>query len=311
MGKFYAIKEGFDFVNNKKVTNIILTEWNDCKKYVTGVKSARYKSFLSKAEADSYLEAGSKTSKEGDVTFASDILHAYTDGSYNNKTGKAAYGVVYVRDNIVEGLDYGAIAQTEGLNQVIGELKAALKAAHYAYANKKDIVIHYDYEGVASHALGMYKANGDVASAYNSKMQAIMKSGINIHFVKVDAHTGTLYNELADELCKNEIGISSNNAVNKILGESNSKINVCNNSVSTILTSIGVYSTNIDITGITTKNQINIQSKEPIIDIQSNAKQEKESTYTMDRLSIVEQILVKIPKASTEVLQAINQLLIQ
>ena len=41
--KVYAIKEGFDSVNNKKIENIIVNTWAECLKYVKGVKGAKYK----------------------------------------------------------------------------------------------------------------------------------------------------------------------------------------------------------------------------------------------------------------------------
>lgn len=318
MGKFYAIKEGFDFVNNKKVTDKIVTDWNDCRKYVTGVKSARYKSFTSKEEAQAYLEAGSKVSKEGEIKFDPNILHAYTDGSYNDKTGIASYGVVYVRNNIIEALDYGTITKTEGLNQVIGELKAAIKAAKLASVNKLDVAIHYDYEGVASHATGLFKANSEIASSYNAKMQEYMKSGINVNFVKVDAHTGTLYNELADELCKNELGIPSNNAVNKALQSANSKLTVSTPAVSGILKSIGVYSDYITIVGKNntnnSDNKTDIEADEEAslpIEPKEHCEDNATNSCNNDRLDVIEQILAKIPKASTDILKAINQLLVQ
>ena len=48
--KVYAIKEGFDSVNNKKIENIIVNTWAECLKYVKGVKGAKYKSFESMEE---------------------------------------------------------------------------------------------------------------------------------------------------------------------------------------------------------------------------------------------------------------------
>ena len=37
---------------------------------------------------------------------------------------------------------------------------------------------------------------------YYNKMQELMKLGIEVIFVKVDSHTGELFNELADENVK-------------------------------------------------------------------------------------------------------------
>ena len=53
--KVYAIKEGFDSTNNKKVENIVVNTWAECLKYVKGVKGAKYKSFESMVDANEFL----------------------------------------------------------------------------------------------------------------------------------------------------------------------------------------------------------------------------------------------------------------
>ena len=60
-------------------------------------------------------------------------------------------------------------------------------------------------------------------------MKSLMNNGIEVIFVKVDSHTGDLYNEIADEKCKEALNITSNNEVYKYLG--NNKIYVSNNLV--------------------------------------------------------------------------------
>jgi hypothetical protein len=52
---------------------------------------------------------------------------------------------------------------------------------------------------------------------YYSEMQKLMNSGIEIIFVKVDSHTGDLFNELVDEKCKECLGITSDKTVEKWL----------------------------------------------------------------------------------------------
>ena len=56
-----------------------------------------------------------------------------------------------------------------------------------------------------------------------------MKRGIEVIFVKVDSHTGDLFNELADEKCKELLEIESDNVVRKYL--KNNKIKVKNKEV--------------------------------------------------------------------------------
>ena len=54
MAKFYAIKEGYDSSNKKKVENIVVNTWDECLKYVKGVKGAKYKSFKTLEEARNF-----------------------------------------------------------------------------------------------------------------------------------------------------------------------------------------------------------------------------------------------------------------
>ena len=56
MAKFYAIKEGYDSSNKKKVENIVVNTWDECLKYVKGVKGAKYKSFKTLEEARNFFD---------------------------------------------------------------------------------------------------------------------------------------------------------------------------------------------------------------------------------------------------------------
>ena len=48
-------------------------------------------------------------------------------------------------------------------------------------------------------------------------MNTLFSEGIEVIFVKVDSHTGDLYNELVDEKCKESLGIESEKIVSKLL----------------------------------------------------------------------------------------------
>ena len=230
--KVYAIQSGFDFKKNEKVENRIVNTWAECLQYVKGVKGAKYKSFESMDEANAYLNEGNRMLKKSDGNYPKDCLHAYVDGSYNAYDERYSYGVVCVKNDVVQYIESGAGKDTseKNIRQIAGELKGALKATEYALKNnEKKIVIFHDYEGIAHHATGAWSRKESSSAEYFEKMQELMNSGIEIIFVKVDSHTGDLFNELVDEKCKEQLGINSDKTVEKYLG-SNS-IKVLNNEV--------------------------------------------------------------------------------
>lgn len=218
--KVYAIQYGFDMKNNIKIENKIVNTWAECLSYVKGVKGAKYKSFESMQEAQEYLNEGNRMLKKSDENYPKDCLHAYVDGSYNSVDGRYAYGVVCVNNNVVDYIESGAEKDTseKNIRQIAGELKGAIKAVEYAVKKGiKKLVIFHDYEGIAHHATGAWSRNEQSSVDYHEKMQEFMKSGIEIIFVKVDSHTGDLFNELVDEKCKEPLGISSDKVVEKYL----------------------------------------------------------------------------------------------
>lgn len=218
--KVYAIKEGFDFDNNIKIENKIVNTWAECLKYVKGVKGAKYKSFEDIKEAERFLNEGSKLLKKGVDKYPENCLHIYVDGSYSVSSKKYAYGLVVVRNEVVEYIESGAFQDSSQSNirQIAGELEAAVKGVEYALRQKdKIVVIFHDYEGIAHHATGFWERREESSIRYYNKMQELMKLGIEVIFVKVDSHTGELFNELADEKCKEKLAIASDKVVNKWL----------------------------------------------------------------------------------------------
>lgn len=219
--KVYAIQSGFDFTRNEKIENKIVNTWAECLKYVKGVKGAKYKSFESIEDANAYLNEGNRMLKKSDDNYPKDCLHAYVDGSYSIADGRYAYGVVCVKNDIVQYIESGAAKDTSERNirQIAGELKGALRAVEYALKKgEKKLVIFHDYEGIAHHATGAWSRKEASSEDYYNKMQELMNSGIEVIFVKVDSHTGDLFNELVDEKCKEQLGIPSDKTVEKYLG---------------------------------------------------------------------------------------------
>ena len=220
--KVYAIQYGFDAKNNKKIENTIVDTWNECLKYVKGVKGAKYKSFESIEDANAYLNEGNRMLKKSDENYPKDCLHAYVDGSYNSSDGRYSYGVVCVKNNVVEYIESNAEKDTseKNIRQIAGELKGAVKAVEYALKEKETkVVLFHDYEGIAHHATGAWDRKEESSMTYYDRMQELMNSGIEVIFVKVDSHTGDLFNELVDEKCKECLGITSDKIVDKWLSE--------------------------------------------------------------------------------------------
>ncbi|MFL0246614.1 viroplasmin family protein [Candidatus Clostridium stratigraminis] len=215
--KVYAIKEGFDSVNNIKVENIIVNSWSECLSYVNGVKGAKYKSFESLDKAENYLRDDNKLLRKGIDSYPLDCIHAYVDGSYNEATGKYSYGLIITKGEVVQYAEAGsAIDDSEkALRQIAGELKASVRAVEYAACNsEKDIVIFHDYEGIYHHAVGTWERKEESSKNYYETINNIKsRNNINIIFVKVDSHTGDLNNEIADELAKYAAGLNSTGVV--------------------------------------------------------------------------------------------------
>ena len=218
--KVYAIKEGFNSSNNEKIENKIVDTWAECLKYVKGVKGAKYKSFEDVNEAKRFLNDAGGSLKKEDNNYPNDCLHIYVDGSYNVSTEEYSYGLVAVKSNIVEYIESGSgkSDSSRNIRQIAGELAGAVKGAEYALSTgETKVVIFHDYIGICYHATGFWERREESSKEYYKKMQELMSSGIEVIFVKVDSHTGDLFNELVDEKCKEKLAIKSDKTVEKWL----------------------------------------------------------------------------------------------
>lgn len=218
--KVYAIKEGYNSNTNEKIENKIVDTWAECLKYVKGVKGAKYKSFEDAHSAEHYLSEGGKLLKKGEDSYPEDCLHIYVDGSYNSSTERYAYGVVAVRNKVVEYIDSASSKDSskKSIRQIAGELEGAVKGVEYALSKgDKKVLIFHDYEGVAQHATGFWERREPSSVEYYNKMQELISRGIEVVFVKVDSHTGDLFNELVDEKCKEKLSIESDKTIEKWL----------------------------------------------------------------------------------------------
>ena len=212
--KFYAVKVG-------KIPGIYNT-WDDCKVQVEGFPGATYKSFKTAAEAADYMGWNNKSNDVEKVeTLKNERVDevvgegnkpvdgtAYVDGSYNAATGEYSYGVVMFHDgkelHFSEKFDDAELAT---MRNVAGEIKGAEAAMTYAYENGlKEIYIYHDYEGIAKWPLRQWQANKEGTIAYREFYDRIVNK-VKVHFVKVKGHSGDKYNDEADRLAKEALGI--------------------------------------------------------------------------------------------------------
>lgn len=192
--KYYAIRKGRD-------TGIFM-DWPTTQSKIQGYKGAEYKGFKTKEEARQYLENSPKLL---DLEITQETVLAYVDGSYFKGIDKYGSGIVildHARNFITDFSFSGNNPEFMVSNNVAGEICATIKAIEYAIENNfKQVVIYFDYEGIEKWANGSWATNRAISKYYLSRIE-VLKTQIDIYFVKVDAHTGDEFNEYADRLAK-------------------------------------------------------------------------------------------------------------
>lgn len=195
--KFYAVKNG-------KMPGIYTT-WADCQKQVIGFSSAVYKSFPTREEAEAYMKPAAKVSSKPD----DERVIIYVDGSFDVSTGKFSYGMVVLNEG--KELTFNKAFDEPSLSSmrnVAGEIQGSMAAMHYCLENGiDDVIIYYDYEGIAKWALHEWKANKDGTKAYSEYYDSI-KDKLKVEFRHVKGHSGDKYNDMVDMLAKQALGIA-------------------------------------------------------------------------------------------------------
>lgn len=199
---YYAVKSG-------RKTGIFKS-WSECEEQIKGYSSAEYSGFATKGEALAYLGLSEGDEKTEQKELPNEkTLWAYVDGSYNSETKAYGYGValIFPDGSVKELKGSDKKENVASMRNVAGELKGAFLSMQYAVNNRfESLVIYHDYEGIAKWAEHSWKANLPETKAYAEFCDKI-RSKIKLKFVKVAAHTGVLYNELADRLAKSAVGI--------------------------------------------------------------------------------------------------------
>ncbi len=206
--KYYAVKCG-----KGGVSGVYLT-WEDCKAQVEGVPGVKYKGFPTMEEAEAFLNGeGAKPVKQGKAAPPEPYLDgaavAYVDGSYNEKTKEFSCGVVlfYNRERIDFSRKHNDASMAE-MRNVAGEIMGAVLAVRYCLAQEIPVLeVHHDYEGVAKWASGQWKANKPGTQAYAAFCRKAREK-LELRFVKVRGHSGDYWNDEADRLAKEALGLA-------------------------------------------------------------------------------------------------------
>ncbi|MBQ8527337.1 MAG: ribonuclease H family protein [Lachnospiraceae bacterium] len=224
--KYYAVKKG--------LTPGIYMSWPDCQAQINGYSGAIYKGFATKEEALEFMggeaevfgEAEQMTlsfmnieeasdTKPVSTKIAKEVLPnaeteavAYVDGSYDVTTGSFSYGMVMFHDGKEEHFskrfDNSDLAS---MRNVAGEIEGARAAMQYCLDHGiKSLTIYHDYIGIAAWCTGEWKAKQEGTMDYALFYRAASLH-VDIAFQKVKGHSGDTYNELADKLAKEALGI--------------------------------------------------------------------------------------------------------
>ena len=193
--KYYSVKIGR--------TTGIYTSWDECKEQVEGFEGALYKSFSKLEDAQQYLLDGKK-----DQINVSGVI-AYVDGSYKESTNEYSFGVVLLIDN-KEYHFKKSFPEDElsSMRNVAGEIKGAGFIILYCLNRGiKKLTIYHDYEGISKWYQNEWKANLFGTKKYQEFANEV-KNQIDVSFVKVKSHSNDHYNDIADRLAKEALGIN-------------------------------------------------------------------------------------------------------
>lgn len=202
--KFYAVRKG--------LRTGIFEGWKECQEAIQGYSNAEYKSFLTREEAEQYMDGVNvKTKKasavEEDFGLNPEKVIAYVDGSYEDKLKKYSFGCILLlpSGDIVEKSGNGDNPESLAIRNVAGEMLGAMYAVKWAMINGYgEIELRYDYAGIEKWVQGEWKAKNELARKYAAAMNEWKKS-IHISFLKIAAHTNNKYNDMADELAKSAL----------------------------------------------------------------------------------------------------------
>jgi ribonuclease HI len=218
--KFYVVWSGRE--------TGIFTDWNTCKKHVDGFNGARYKSFLTREEAEVAFSGSKSTVAAGRVPTASgakiktysaaeanalpEQIKIFTDGGCEPNPGEAGSGVAVYQDNKLRELWYG-LYNPMGTNNTaeLNALHQGLLLARDEIASGKTVAVfsdsQYSIQCVIQWAIGWEKAGWKKKGGEIKNLELIkdiytiyqtLKDKVQV--LHVNGHVGVQGNELADRM---------------------------------------------------------------------------------------------------------------
>lgn len=201
--KVYAVRKGRQAG--------LFYSWPACQEQIKGYSGAEYKSFMTEQEASAYLAGGASIAKLAPINMiepAADTMLAYVDGSYNTQTKEYSAGVVALwQGGEITFSEKADDPELKSMRNVAGEIMGAQIAMKYAVEQEAStLVIYHDYEGVEKWCTKAWEAKQNGTKKYKAYYDTIAQQ-LDIRFVKVKAHSGDQYNEQADRLAKDALGL--------------------------------------------------------------------------------------------------------
>lgn len=194
MKKYYAVKSD--------TISFISESWDEAKDKMKGSKNISHKSFSSYEDAQAFLEG-----KDNKPIFDKEAV-AYIDGSYDANTASYSFGGVLIHNGVEKKFNkkYEDDVYKE-MRNVAGEIKGAGYIIQYCINHGiKELDIYFDYIGIENWYTGKWRANSPIAKVYQEFAQKA-KEQIKVNFHKVKSHTNDYYNDMADKLAKDALGI--------------------------------------------------------------------------------------------------------
>lgn len=198
---FYAVKDG------RKIG--VYKTWTECESQVKGYSGAQYKKFPTYEEAIEFIEGKENILEEKNIDeLKENEMIAYVDGSFHLENRYYSYGAVIFT---CEGKETYSEKENDekmvDMRNVAGEIKGSMSAMERAIKSRKDkLYLYYDYMGIEKWALGEWKTNKYGTKKYKEYYDSV-KDRLEVVFIKVKAHSGNKYNEEADILAKEALGI--------------------------------------------------------------------------------------------------------
>ncbi|WP_163337724.1 ribonuclease HI [Desulfopila sp. IMCC35008] len=209
--KYYAVADG-------RQTGVY-TDWPTAEKQVKGYGGAKFKSFPTRDEAESWLKDpqysrknnSEKVKKQAAGRQAAPVppgsIVIYTDGGAINNPGPGGYGII-ICDGAQKHELSGGFRMTTN-NRM--EMTAAIRALREVKGTTKQIVLYSDssylVNGIEKGWARKWQANGwrkaDKSAALNSDLWAELlelMQDIRVEFRWVKGHAGNELNERCDKL---------------------------------------------------------------------------------------------------------------